>query len=88
MLPTEQIKFKCAELAQALELDTPGYKTILREMHENIKNTPELLYVLDDKEISQIVAGLSKFSGIEIAAVKSKEKITKAQAAKLGVDDV
>lgn len=82
------IKFKCAELQQKLQAAEPGYKNVLKEIHENIRKTPELMYALADEEIAIIVGGLQKFSGIEIAAIKVKEKITKKQAANLTADDV
>lgn len=86
----EQLKLKCAELERALTEDTPGYKTVLREIHENIRKTPEMLYALADEEIAVVVSGLSKLSDTEILETKKKEAktISKKLAAKLSADDV
>lgn len=88
MEPIELVKFRCAELEQKLQESTPEYKVILKDLHEKIRETPELLYALDDSQIAIIVAGLSKFTGIAISEAKSKEKISKKQAASLTEDDV
>lgn len=84
----EVAKMRCAELAQALEAKNPGYKNILRDLHDNIRTTPELLFGLDDAEIATIIGGLSTWTGIEIAEKKAKEPISKKSAAKLSADDV
>lgn len=88
MEDTDKIKMRCAELEQKLALNDPTFRNILKEIHENIRKQPELIYVLKDEEIAVIVSGLSKHTGIEIAAVKVKEKISKKAAANLTADDV
>lgn len=84
----EKIKFRCAELQQALEQEQPGYKTILQDIHEKIRETPELLYALKDEDIAVLVSGLEKHTGVVIAEKKAKEPMTKKRAAKLTEDDI
>jgi hypothetical protein len=88
MEQSEQLKLKCAELQQALLTENPGYRTILQGIHENIREQPELMYVLSDEEISAVVSGLSKHSNVVIAEEKKKAPISRAKAAKLSADDV
>jgi hypothetical protein len=84
----ESVRMRCAELEQAIAIEAPNYKTLLRTLHEEFAKTPELLYQLKDEEIAVVVSGLAKFTGNEIAEAKSKEKITKKIASKLSADDV
>lgn len=88
MEPTELMQMRCAELAQQIEQKNPGYKNILREIHESIRTTPELLFVLSDANIATIVSGLQAYTGVEIAEKKAKAPLTKKAAARLTADDV
>lgn len=88
MEPVDQLKMKCAELEQALLSENPEYKNILHKMHEEIRQTPEFIYMLKDEEIAVIVSGLSKMTGVQIAEVKKKEKITAKKGKGLSADDV
>lgn len=87
-LTIDDLRMRCAELEQAITVNAPEYKTILRTIHEEFAKTPEILYLLKDEEIAVVVQGLSKFTGNEIAEIKTKEKITKKIASKLSADDV
>jgi hypothetical protein len=84
----EQVRMKCAELEQALQTEDPRFKVVLKDLHEGIRKTPELLYALGDDQIALVVAGLSKFTGVEITTAKTSAKITKKVAGKLTEDDV
>jgi hypothetical protein len=92
MLDIEGIKIKIAELETAINTAIPGYSGILKEIHTNLKDQPELLYRLEDEQIAVIISGLEKYHNVEIVAAKSdkeaKKVISKKQGSLLGADDV
>lgn len=82
------IKMKLAELRASIDASVPGYVGILGLIHQEFRNQPELLYMLDDSEIATVISGLSLFHKVEIAEPKDKKKVTTTRGAKLGADDV
>lgn len=88
MEPVEKMQMRIGELQQKLQENTPEYKTLLRQIHEEIRETPELAYALKDEEIAVIISGLSKFTGVVIAEKKMKEPISRKKAANITEDDV
>lgn len=86
----DQVREKCFQLEKAVEQNAPNYKVLLKEIHEKIRETPELVYALKDEEIAIVVSGLSKWTGVEIETAKKADakKISKKQASLLSEDDV
>lgn len=87
-LDIEQIKSKIAELHVAVEGNLPGYIGILKTIHTETKEQPELLYKLEDTEIATLVAGLGHHYKVEITIPKAKAKITTKQGNQMSEDDV
>lgn len=71
-----EIKEKLAQLEAALLTTTPDMPTLLRDIHRNLKQDPELVTLLTEEECSVLVRGLKKQTNTEIAtsAVKSPKK--------------
>lgn len=54
-----EISIKIAELDEALKAITPRMPTLLREIHRNLQQDPEIVTLLTPAEVAIIVKGLS-----------------------------
>jgi len=60
MTPHEIISLKINELQIAVQATLPNMPALLRDIHQNLRNDPEIVTLLDASQISIIVSGLSK----------------------------
>jgi len=74
MTPIEITRMKLAEMETALLASHPKLPTLLRDIHNAIKNDPEQVTLLTPTEISLIVSGLSRQTQTELAVSSSKTK--------------
>ena len=58
--PHELLSLKIAELNESIISVHPSMPTLLREIHGNLKQDPELTALLSPAEVAIIIAGLSK----------------------------
>ena len=82
----EQIKGRILQLQEALQKQLPGYESLLHTIHANLAKDPETVHLLSEEEIGTICAGLSKRTGVFIAAESLKKKAPKA--GKVTLDDL
>lgn len=87
-LSIDAIKMKCAELQVALEKKQPNYLTLLKTIHTEMGQQPELTYKLADDEIAIVIKGLEVLQKVEITEPKMKKPISKKQGNILSADDV
>ena len=83
----EAISIKIQELYDAVQKTLPNMPTLLRDIHSNLKQDPELVTLLSPEEVSIIVSGLSKQTQTTITTSilsGSKGKALK----KISVDDI
>jgi hypothetical protein len=83
----EAISIKIAELYNAVQSTLPNMPTLLRDIHANLKQDPELVTLLTPEQVSIIVSGLSKQTQTTITTSilsGSKGKSLK----KISVDDI
>lgn len=60
MTPHETLSLKIAELDAAIKSDTPRMPTLLREIHQNLAQDPEIVTLLSPTDVATIISGLSK----------------------------
>ena len=60
MTPHEIIQLKINELQTAVQSTLPNMPALLREIHGNLRNDPEIVTLLTQPEVAIIVSGLSK----------------------------
>lgn len=77
------LKEKVASLQDALLNKHPRMPTLLHEIHETLKQYPEQVSLLAPEEISAIVNGLQKQTGVEFAIAAQKTSGTKNAVAKI-----
>ena len=65
---------KLLELDQALEQVLPTMKTVLRDIHTNLKQDPEQVTLLSEEQVCLIVSGLKRQTATEIAVKAVKKK--------------
>ena len=70
--PLQDLKTKIADLKLAIDKNVPGLSNILAIIHMNLLKQEDLVYMLSEEEIAVIVTGLSKQTGIVLAATESK----------------
>lgn len=78
----DQLLSKIGELKSSLELATPGYESLLFEIHQRLAKDEELVHLLKEEDIGIILAGLSKKKNVVIAA-PAKSKSTTSSGKKL-----
>ena len=72
-----------ASLEQALTEKLPEFRTILRDIHQKLRNDPDIVTVLSEEEIGLIVSGLATHANAEIVAPKAAKTLkAKLSAAK------
>lgn len=79
MQTKEQIQEKITALQKALLDDTPQMPLLLRDIHSQLKQNPEVVTLLSEDEIAAIVSGLSKQTQSHLAG--SMMKATKSASA-------
>lgn len=60
MTPHEIISHKINELQVAVQQTLPNMPSLLRDIHMNLRNDPEIVTLLSPQEVAVIVSGLSK----------------------------
>ena len=82
---TFEVREKLASLEETLLKGTPNMPTLLRDIHRNLKNDPDIVTILSDEECSVLVKGLCKqtktvitTSAIKKTKSKSNSKVTLA----------
>lgn len=83
----EAISIRIQELYDSVQSTLPNMPTLLREIHSNLKQDPELVTLLSPEQVSIIVSGLSKQTQTTITTSilsGSKGKALK----KISVDDI
>ena len=61
-----EISIKIAELEDTLKSAHPSMPTLLREIHRNLQQDPEIVTLLTSEEVSIIVRGLSAQTNVTI----------------------
>lgn len=72
MTPAEQCREKILELQSALVSAHSQMPVLLRLIHQQLKQDPEIVTILTEQEISVIVSGLKKQTNTEISAAVMK----------------
>jgi hypothetical protein len=86
---TDQIKARIAELRESLQQQLPNYESMLHTIHRNLANDPATVQLLTEEEIGVICAGLSKRTGVFIAAAEAEKMVKGAKKGKkIDVDDL
>jgi hypothetical protein len=83
----EAISIKIQELYDAVQATLPNMPTLLREIHSNLRQDPELVTLLSPEQVATIVSGLSRQTQTTITTSilsGSKGKALK----KISVDDI
>lgn len=68
------IKGKIYSLQQKLLERAPDYVNLLKEIHYNLHQDPNMVHLLTDEEVGVIVAGLTLRANVVIATSQSKSK--------------
>lgn len=68
-----ELKEKVASLQAAILESHPTLPVLLRTIHTQLRNDPELVTTLDDEEIGIIVNGLKRQTNTEIATTTVKQ---------------
>lgn len=78
-----------AELEQQLNQKVPDFRLTLRNIHQKLRNDPELVTALSEEEIGLIVSGLATHANAAIVAPKAV-RAAKATAKKtpINADDL
>jgi hypothetical protein len=87
MTPHEAISIKIQELYNSVQQTLPNMPTLLRDIHSNLKQDPEIVTLLSPEQVAIIVSGLSKQTQTTITTSilsGSKGKSLK----KISVDDI
>lgn len=75
MTPHENISLKIQELSLAVQTNNPGMPSLLRDIHHNLKQDPEIVTLLSAEDVAAIIAGLSKQTMTTISTqILSKSK--------------
>jgi ribosomal protein L6P/L9E len=83
----EIISLKISELDESLKLSTPNMPTLLREIHQTLKQDPENVTLLTPEEVAIIISGLSKQTSTQITtSILSGAKGKSLK--KLSLDDI
>ena len=61
-------------LAAALETDNPGIDNYMRDINENLREFPELVYLLKAEEIAPLYKYIRQQTQVEISTKKNKKK--------------
>lgn len=73
MIAIEALKLKIATLQQSLEIEDPGYKLHLAEIHSTLRGDPEMVHILDpEKDLHVIFEAMRRYKQIEIPITEKK----------------
>lgn len=87
MTPHEQVQEKILALDAAMKAANPEMPTLLRDIHTQLRNDPDVVTLLSEEEIAIIVQGLDKQTGNNLVAkVMSGSKRISAKS--LSIDDI
>ena len=87
MTPHEAIALKIAELDISIKESTPRMTSLLREIHQNLSQDPDIVTLLTPPEVAIIVAGLSKQTNTTIMTSVISGKKGKSDKS-LSLDDI
>jgi hypothetical protein len=79
MTPQQQIVSNLLTLQERLQAAVPDIKTLLRDIHSQLKSDSAVVTCLSEDEIGILVTGLKKQTNTEISttpAKKSSKKVT------------
>ena len=88
MTPHQNISLKIEELSAAILSSHPSMPSLLRDIHHNLKQDPELVTLLSPQEVSRIVAGLSKQTQTTISTQILKSPSRGKKVSDLSDDDL
>lgn len=89
MTPHENISLKLAELETTIKDNTPRMSSLLREIHQNLSQDPEIVTLLKPEQVAIVVAGLSKQTNtIILTSVIKKPKSSSKKDSSLSLDDI
>lgn len=80
-----------AELAHRMQEASPGYESLLHQIHTILKKDDNLVHLLSDEQIGIVVSGLAKKKNvvIAVAAVKGgRSKSENNRLKNLSLDDI
>jgi hypothetical protein len=83
----EIVKGRIFELQEALEKATPNYTNILREIHNTLKNDPDVVTLLTEDEIGTITAALKQHKNVVITS-EAVKKVSKKKLSSIDEDDI
>ena len=75
-----EIREKLANLEESLNTQAPGIANLLRDIHKNLKQDPDLVTILSEAECSVLVRGLKKQTATNIATSAIKKGTKKAMS--------
>ncbi len=78
-ITVDSILPKIAHLQQMLETAAPGIENYLMEINEDLRQYPELTFMLSDEQIAPIYSAIMKREGIALAVKASKKKGSKRE---------
>jgi hypothetical protein len=81
-----EVKEKLARLEKELLLATPNMAGLLREIHKNLKQDPDIVTLLSEEECSIMVSGLMKQTNTDIATKILKTKKKPLKSLQIGSD--
>ena len=86
----EAMRHNISQLEKALVEKMPEMPMMLRRIHTDLKQCPELLHLLDEEEVAKVVRALSIQTGVVIQAqtAKSHAKSENAKLKNLSLDDI
>lgn len=79
MTPHETISLKITELSSSILSSHPSMPSLLRDIHHNLKQDPELVTLLSPQEVASIISGLSRQTQTTI----STQILTKSRGKKV-----
>lgn len=78
MTPAEQLQEKVGKLQESLLANHPSMPVLLRDIHNQLKQDPEIVTILSEEMIGIIVQGLMKQTNTQIMASVAKKGTGKA----------
>jgi len=78
-------QMRLAEIKRKLEVNEPGFGTLLNHIHKQIHSLPELSYILSEEDIGRIVESNKREMKIEISAKEKPEGQSLRSELKKGV---
>lgn len=88
MTPIDQLREKVLTLQNALLTQHPSMPSLLRDIHNNLKQDEEIVTLLSEEEIGVIVNGLMKQTQTVILSAALKKGSGGKSLKKVTVDDL